>query len=102
MAQNTDPKSPPSRKSREPSSPHAERMVKSISLLEIRPGLFLNVDHIVSVRVLPHEEDDNYAILHPSNGDKLALTRSEFSLITGEEPRPTARLPQKSLAEQQA
>lgn len=99
MAQNTDPKSPPSRKGREPSSPPADRTEKAIPLLEIRPGLFLNVNHIVSVRVLQHEEDSNYAILHLSNGDKLALTRSEFYLITGEEPRLTARPPQKSLAE---
>lgn len=79
--------------------PYAERMAKTINLIEIRPGLFLNVDHIVSVRVLPQEEGNDYAILQLSNGDKLNLTRSEFSTITGEEPRMTARLPQKPLAE---
>ncbi len=82
--------------------PYAERIAETINLIEIRPGLFLNVDHIVSVRVLPQEEDNAYAILQLSNGDKLNLTRSEFSTITSEEPRPPARLPQKPLAEKQA
>ncbi|MGY2488552.1 hypothetical protein [Cupriavidus sp. CP313] len=68
-------------------------------LIELRPGFFLNADHIVSVRVLSEEEGDVYAILHLSNGDKQNLTRGEFTAITGEEPRPPARLPQKPLAE---
>ncbi|EYS94823.1 hypothetical protein CF68_23790 [Cupriavidus sp. SK-4] len=68
-------------------------------LIELRPGFFLNPDHIISVRVLPEEEGDVYAILHLSNGDKQNLTRGEFTAITGEEPRPPARLPQRPLAE---
>lgn len=79
--------------------PCTERMAERINLIEIRSGLFLNVDHIVSVRVLPQEEGDVYAILQLSNGDKLNLTRSEFSTISGEEPRPSARLSQKLAVE---
>ncbi|WP_260955702.1 hypothetical protein [Pseudomonas citri] len=56
-------------------------------LIELRPGFFLNADHIVSVRVLPQEENDVYAVLHLSNGDKQNLTREEYTAITGEEPR---------------
>ncbi len=82
--------------------PHAELMAKTINLIEIRAGLFLNVDHIVSVRVLPQEEGNDYAILQLSNGDKLSLTLSEFSKITGEEPRLIARLPQKIPVESKA
>lgn len=81
--------------------PHAERMAK-INLIQIKPGLFLNVDHVVSVRVLPQEESAIYAVLQLSNGDKLNLTRSEFSTISGEEPRLPVRLPQKPVAEKQA
>jgi hypothetical protein len=61
-----------------------------MNLIEVRPGLFLNLEHVVSVRVLPQEADGNvYAILQLSNGDKQSLTRAEFTAITGEEPRPT-------------
>lgn len=81
--------------------PKPERMAKVI-LIEIRPNLFLNEDHIVSVRVLPQEEGDVYAILQLSNGDKQNLTREEFTAITGEEPRLPVRLPQKPLAKKQA
>lgn len=98
MQKDTNTKTQTSRRSQESSAgPYAERMAKTINLIEIRPGLFLNVDQIVSVRVLPQEEDNDYAILQLSNGDKLNLTRSEFSTITGKEPRLTARLPQNPL-----
>jgi hypothetical protein len=70
-----------------------------MNLIELRPGLFLNGDQIVSVRVLPQEEGDVYAILQLSNGDEQNLTRVEFTAITGEEPRVLARLPQKPLVE---
>ncbi|NGO54714.1 hypothetical protein [Allomesorhizobium camelthorni] len=63
----------------------------AINLVEIRPGLFLNGDHIVLVRVLPREERGVYAVLQLSNGDKLDLTRGEFTAISGEEPRPAMR-----------
>jgi hypothetical protein len=66
-----------------------------MKLTEIRPGLFLNVDQIVSVRVLPQEEDNVYAVLQLSNGDRQNVTRAEFTAITGEEPRPPLRQPQK-------
>jgi len=56
--------------------------------------LFLNTDQIVSLRVLPQEENDTYAIVQLSNGDKLDVTRTEFALITGVEPRVAGRLPQ--------
>lgn len=78
----------------------AERTAERIDFIEIRPGLFLNVDHIVSLRVLPQEDDGAYAILQLSNGDKLNLTSSEFSAISGEKPRPPARRAQNSLAKQ--
>ena len=76
-----------------------ERTARKIKLVEIRAGLFLNIDQIVSLRVLSQEEGNNYAILQLSNGDKLNLTRNEFTAISGEEPRLLARLPQKPLAE---
>lgn len=96
MPKDTKTKKQTSRKGHESSvEPYAERMAKTINLIEIRPGFFLNVDHIVSVRVLSQEEGNDYAILQLSNGDKLNITRSEFSTITGEEPRLMARLPQK-------
>ena len=74
--------------------PHPVRKAGTMNLTEIRPGLFLNVDQIVSVRVLPQEEDDVYAVLQLSNGDKQNVTRAEFTAITGEEPRLSLRLPQ--------
>lgn len=81
--------------------PSMERPTVKINLIEIRPGLFLNVDQIVSVRVLPQEEGNAYAILQLSNGDKLELTRNEFSIITGKEPRLPARLLQQPPVEKQ-
>ena len=71
--------------------PHAQRIAETINLIEIRSGLFINVDHIVSMRVLAQEESDVYAVLRLSNGDTLNLTRGEFSTVSGEEPRQPAR-----------
>jgi hypothetical protein len=65
-------------------------------LVELRPGFFLNADHIVCVRVLPQEEGDAYAVLYLSNGDRQNLTIGEYTVITGEEPRMAARLVQKT------
>ena len=62
-----------------------------MKLTEIKPGLFLNEDQIVSVRMLPQEEDNVYAVLQLSNGDRQNLTRAEFTAITGEEPRRPMR-----------
>ncbi|MGF6201733.1 hypothetical protein [Pseudomonas laurylsulfatiphila] len=76
------------------SPPHQQSMAGH--LIELRPGFFLNADHIVSVRVLPQEEGDVYAVLYLSNGDKQNLTPGEFTVITGKEPRAAARLVQKT------
>ncbi|MDM0069625.1 hypothetical protein [Variovorax sp. J31P207] len=70
------------------------QMGEATKLVEIRSGLFLNVDQIVTLRVLPQEDGDTYAILQLSNGDKLNLTRVEFALISGTEPRLPVQLPQ--------
>jgi hypothetical protein len=64
-------------------------------LVQIKPGYFLNLEQIVSVRVQPQEEGQAYAVLQLSNGDKLNLTRDEFSSLTGEEARQPARVQQK-------
>jgi hypothetical protein len=45
--------------------------------------------------VLPQEEGQAYAVLQLSNGDKLSLTRDEFSSLTGEQARQAARVQQK-------
>ena len=71
---------------------------EATNLVEIRMGLFLNVGQIVTLRVLPQEDGGTYAILQLSNGDKLNLTRVEFALISGKEPRSPPRLPQRFLA----
>lgn len=100
MANDTTPdeKAQPGRKASKPSarpataSPIQKRKGVAINLVELRPGFFLNVAHVVSVRVLPEEEGDIYAIVQLSNGDKQNLTRAEFSLVSGEEPCPPARL----------
>ena len=62
-----------------------------MKLTEIRPGLFINFDQIVSVRVLPQPEGATYAILQLSNGDKQNITREEFLAIADEAPRLTGR-----------
>ncbi|HXT71722.1 MAG TPA: hypothetical protein VN700_18345 [Vicinamibacterales bacterium] len=64
-----------------------------MKLTEIKPGLFLNEEQIVSVRVQPQEDADVYAVLQLSNGDKHNLTRAEFTAMTGEEPRQPVRPP---------
>jgi hypothetical protein len=72
--------------------PTTERKTRVVNLIELRLGFFLNADQIVSVRVLPQEEDQTYALMQLSNGDKLNLTRGEFTAVTGEEPRQALRL----------
>jgi hypothetical protein len=72
--------------------PAPERKAGAVNLVELRLGFFLNADQIVSVRVLPQEEGETYALMQLSNGDKLNLTREEFTAVTGEDPRPPVRL----------
>lgn len=67
--------------------PTPKRKARTMNLVELRPGLFLNTDHVVSLRVLPREENSVYAILQLSNGDQQNLTRDELATIIGEEPR---------------
>lgn len=62
-----------------------------MKLIEIRQGLFVNFDQIVSVRVLTPPDGATYAILQLSNGDKLNITREECSSITDEPPLRIAR-----------
>jgi len=98
MPKNDTTKTPTSRRGGSSASkPNAKRMSETINLVEMRPGLFLNTVQIISVRVLAREEDDVYAIVQLSNGDKLNLTAKEFSVITGEKPRPPTRKPRKPL-----
>jgi hypothetical protein len=73
----------------------AKPKIGTMNLIEVRPGLFLNLEQVVSVRVLSQAEGDVYAILQLSNGDKQSLTRGEFLTITGEEPRLPMRQPHK-------
>lgn len=60
-------------------------------LVQIKPGYFLNLEQIVSIRVLPQQEGQVYAVLQLSNGVKLNLTPDEFSSLTGEDARQAAR-----------
>lgn len=76
---------------------HSPRERKTIDLIKIRPGLFLNVHQIVSVRELPQADSDTYAIVQLSNGDKLHLTASEFTLVCGEEPHQPENLSRTAL-----
>ena len=91
------------RRARAPSAPPktplppAKRKTETMNLFELRPGLFLNLEHVVSVRVLTQVEGEVYAVLQLSNGDRQDLTRGEFIAITGEEPRLPMRLPLKPL-----
>jgi len=78
--------------------PLEREATKTMTLIQIRPGLFLNVDQIVSVRVLPQDEDNVYAVLKLSNGEQQDLTRDEFTRITGEEPRLPLRRAEQSKA----
>lgn len=73
-------------------APRDEGTRISTDLVELRAGLFLNVDHIVSVRVLPEVVGNAYAVMQLSSGEKLNLTREEFSTLCGVEPRPPMRL----------
>lgn len=82
-----------------PASPHPEEAAALAHLIEIKPGLFLNVNQIVSLRVLSQENGDAYAILHLSNGDKLDLSREEFATIGRKEAHSPARPSQKPPAE---
>lgn len=68
-----------------------QSQIKPMDLVELKPGLFLNKDQVVSVRVLPKEAGEVYAILQLSNGDKLNLSRGEFTMITDVEPIQPAR-----------
>lgn len=68
-----------------------------IDLLEIRPGLYINVYQIVSVRVLAQKEENIYAELQLSNGDKLTITREEFTTISGQPCRYQGRISQNSM-----
>lgn len=79
--------------------PRQPGTAETMHLIELRPGYFLNLDHIVSVRVLPQEDSEVYAVLYLSNGDTQNLTRAEFTAITGEEPPPSVRPPQPPLVE---
>ena len=72
--------------------PH--QLGEATKLVEIRAGLFLNAEQIVTLRVLPQKDGDTYAVLQLSNGDKLNLTQVEFALISGTEPRLPVRVPQ--------
>jgi tripartite-type tricarboxylate transporter receptor subunit TctC len=47
------------------------------------------------MRILAQEGGKTYALMQLSNGDKLNLTRGEFTAVTGEDPRPLVRLRQK-------
>lgn len=76
--------------------PAPKRGASVVKLIELRLGFFLNPDQIVSVRVLPQQGDETYALMQLSNGDKLDLTREEFMAVTGNDPRPPARFRQKS------
>jgi len=100
MRKSDDAKTPPSphggvSKAR-PAETLPHQRGEATKLVEIRVGLFLNVDQIVTLRVLPQTDGDTYAILQLSNGDTLNLTQVEFVLISGAEPRLPVRLP-KSL-----
>ena len=90
----TDPAPSPS--SSPPPTPAAPCAAPALQLLEIRPGLFLNTAHVVSIRVLPQEDGNTYAVMQMSNADKLQLTRAEFAAISGQEPRLPARMHTKA------
>ena len=70
--------------------PKADRPRAAADLIELRPGLYVNPLQFISVRVLPREDGQVFALLALSNGEKLDLTRSEFAVITGVEPGRSA------------
>lgn len=81
---------PPSRaraRSSKPATPteSTKRLGEEVRLIEVRSGLFLNLAHVVSVRVLAQGDRKVYAVLQLSNGDKQDLTGDEFTAITGQE-----------------
>jgi hypothetical protein len=94
----SDEKAAPPRRARKTSarpataSPIQKRQGVAIDLVELSPGLFLNLDHVVSVRILREQDGDVYAIAQLSNGAKQNLTRAQFTMVSGEQPRPPARL----------
>lgn len=97
MRKSDNAKTPPSPQGGSSEAPLAETLPRQpgegSKLVEIRVGLFLNLDQIVSLRVMPQIETDTYAVLQLSNGDKLNLTRAEFALISGTEPRLPVKMP---------
>ncbi len=76
----------------EEKKPAPKPRASAVELIELRFGFFLNPDQIVSVRVLPQQGDETYAVMQLSNGDKLNLTLEEFMAVTGKDPRPPVRL----------
>jgi len=76
------------------SASRAEREGIATQLVELRTGLLINPDHIVSIRVLPDEEELSYAVMQLSNGDKVNLTADEYRAISGNHSRWPSRLPQ--------
>lgn len=83
----------PTRK--EDKKPAPKLRVGVVKFIELRLGFFLNADQIVNVRVLSQQEDETYALMQLSNGDKLNLTREEFMAVTGKDPHPPVRIRQK-------
>lgn len=85
--QNTKPRATPARATPPPQSmpPKAEQLPVALGLIELRPGLYLNPVQFISVRALPRDDGDVFAVLALSNGEKLNLSRSEFAAITGVE-----------------
>lgn len=86
----------------EEKKPAPKPRASAVELIELRFGFFLNADQIVSVRVLPQQGDETYAVMQLSNGDKLNLTLEEFMAVTGKDPRPPARLRQERRSEKPA
>jgi hypothetical protein len=86
----------------EEKKPAPKPRASAVKLIELRFGFFLNADQIVSVRVLPQQGDETYAVMQLSNGDKLNLTLEEFMAVTGKDPRPPVRLRQERRPEKPA
>lgn len=73
-----------------PTAPPDRTPGPPLRFVEVKPGLFVNIDQVVSLRVLPKEEDGVVAILQLSNGEKIGVDRSEFTAVSGVEA-PTHR-----------
>jgi hypothetical protein len=56
-----------------------EEQRASLKLFEIRQGLFINFDHVVSIRVLRRANGPKFAVLKLSNGENQHITREEFA-----------------------